>query len=242
MREYLDPDGSPRIWFEADEVESLIEDELDKSGLLPSMSQPVTRLELFIEGHLGATLDQYADLNDQILGATEFRHAAAPRVLINRKLTEVIDSGNTAIGLHGRWRATLAHEAAHVLLHQRLFQGHSEAEGLFPGPPIPEGAELFMRCLSRNVMGSPMASDWREVQANMGMAALLMPRTFFKQTVEHELKSLGESPDSIKTNSPEFEGVITRLSGLLMVSKAAVKIRLGTLGLVLLPGESTIWG
>ena len=178
MRTYRGPQGDERVWFDPGEIEQIMEDELLSAGLLPTDHDPVVDVEAFIEGRLKSSLDQYADLDPEVLGLTEFRIGVAPLVRINKDLTgSAMDGDWCPPGVRGRWRATLAHEASHVVLHRMLFELNPEQGSLFPdgeatGPTL-------LRCLKREVTYRTIGRDWREVQANRGMAALLMPKTLF---------------------------------------------------------------
>ncbi len=127
-RWYRGPSGDDRLWLDRADNELMMEDELRKAGLLPSTSTPTVDLEALVERHLRVTLDQHAELPSDVLGLTEFNLGKSPHVAINRDLTgSAIDDDGAAPGLVGRWRATLAHEATHVLIHRALFelgQGH----------------------------------------------------------------------------------------------------------------------
>ena len=87
MRTYRGPEGDERIWFEDGETEQIMEDELRRAGLWPSPDAPLVDVETLIEAHLNASLGQYAKLDPEVLGLTEFRPGATPRVRINRDLT-----------------------------------------------------------------------------------------------------------------------------------------------------------
>ena len=154
---------------------------------MPTLDDPVTDVERLIEVHLRAELDLYADLPDGVLGLTDFPARGAPKVLIDSALTEARDAEHAPAGVVGRWRATLAHEAP---------TSSCTAICLIPKWPSwraivavanPSEAGL-MRCLHRDI--SPTVAewnserrrpDWREVQANRAMAALLMPRRIFRR-------------------------------------------------------------
>src|SRR5882724_4003004 len=152
-----------------------MEAELRKASLFPSQECPVVDLERFIDRHLGARLDQYAPLPKNVLGQTEFFVDEAPRILVNADLTGAgMDDDQSQFGLHGRWRATLAHEAAHVLMHRTLFEMVGEQGSLFEADESNRTSQRLMRCLKGDVLFRDGATDWREVQANRGMAALLM--------------------------------------------------------------------
>src|SRR5688572_8457533 len=115
MRNYRGPEGDDRVWYEKGEIEAITDDELRKAGLLPTASNPVVDLERLLERHLKSQLDLNASLPADILGQTDFDKDGATRVAVNKDLTgEMEDLG--APGTVGRWRATLAHEAGHVIL------------------------------------------------------------------------------------------------------------------------------
>lgn len=231
MNWYTGPDGRDRLWFDQAEIEAMAEGELAKASLLPDLEAPVVDIERFIEIHLGVRLDQHADLEPDVLGVTEFPFGLPPEISINRDLTNAaLDAEDGAPGLVGRWRATLAHEASHVLLHQVLFDIDPNQEAMFDfangaGPP------RMMRCLKREVTFVREARDWREVQANRGMAGLLMPRSIFQDVAGREFGRLGMAIGT--TLSPDSSNrVASVLARRFEVSRQAASIRLETLGLV----------
>lgn len=237
MQWYYGPEGDQRIWYESDEIETIAEDELRRAGLMPSPDDPVTDLERLIEGHLKAQLDQYAQLPDGVLGLTRFG-ARRPVVSISSALTEAAEEESPLPGKVGRWRATLAHEASHIFLHRYLFDPDMVPLANRPPDETPVGGSTVMRCLHRDVNDvrtqdwgrTSRRQDWREVQANRGMAALLMPSRAFKdvafdQTAKLGLVDLYSSPDSADT-------LATAVADIFQVSKQAALIRLGTLQVV----------
>src|SRR6266508_2431839 len=151
MRRYRGPDGDWRLWLERSEIEALIEDELRRAGLLPTPGDSVVDVERFVEVHLGADLDQYAPLEREVLGCTEFRPGTPPRVQLNRDLTgSAMDADSSEPGLQGRWRATLAHEAIHVVLHRDLFEPSVDQIALFDDEAANGGGGAVRR-LKRDV-------------------------------------------------------------------------------------------
>lgn len=231
MRSYRGPEGDQRIWFDEEEIEAIAEDELKRAKLLPTLEQPVTDLERFVEGHLGAALDQYAHLEPGILGLTRFIPGAPPAISISTDLTgSALDGEDPLPGLRGRWRATLAHEASHVLLHRFLFEVNPDQGQLFGvDDPSSPSAPLLFRCLKRDVGFRAGRGDWREVQANRGMGALLMPRSVFKRAARAELAGhAGARPD----DDARVRLVVGALAERFDVSRQAARIRLTTLKLV----------
>lgn len=229
MRWSRDAIGRDRIWYSLDEIESIMEDEARKAGLIATANQPAVNLEAFLERHLGAALDQYASLPIDVLGQTAFEPGQPVRVAINSDLTGLLDEGGGLSDI-GRWRATLAHEAAHVLLHRVLFEVPLGQDTLFDLEA--QASPTLMRCLKRDVSPGRRASDWREVQANQGMAALLMPRKLFASVANDERAALGLPPFPLANGSGHTVRLVRRLAARFDVSRQAAEIRLRTLGLV----------
>lgn len=238
MEWYRGVEGDQRIWYESHEIERIMSDELRKSGQRLTSQNPVPDLERFVEAHLRVTLDQYADLPEAILGLTEFASGRRPSMKINAALTEAAEAENANPGLRGRWRATIAHEASHVLLHQYLFdpamaQVH-RGEYRDPEPIAVENGGL-MRCLHRDIndqntgSGGRASRDWREIQANRGMAALLMPAQSFRRAA---LRIASDHSLGLDTSSPDAESLAGAMAGEFSVSRQAARFRLEGLGLL----------
>ena len=92
MKEYRSPTGERRLWFEEDEIEWMMEDELRKAGLIPCLADPVVDLESLLEIHLGVKLDIHAVLDDDVLGVTHFLGGKKP--LVSNKQRPHIPSRN----------------------------------------------------------------------------------------------------------------------------------------------------
>ena len=244
MKEYRIPSGKDRLWFEGDEIEQIMEAELCKSGRFPDPADPSLDIESFLEFHLGVKLDLYAVLEADVLGETRFIKRSRPLILINRDLTSEAGGMRASGGRLGRWRATMAHEAAHVILHQRLFEMPVEQELLFPVDDSSSNPSL-LRCLRRNVSFGPVRSDWREVQANRGMASLLMPKKLVSGLVRTIVGAssaedlIGKTPEA---GSVALTKLVKELGSLCKVSKEAARIRLETLSLIRDPNESILGG
>jgi hypothetical protein len=238
---YSGPDGQPRIWYEPDEIETIAEDELKRSGVFPTLNDPVTDLEPLIEIHLKAKLDQYAELEPDVLGVTHFQTRQRINISINRTLTEAAEESSPRPGAVGRWRATMAHEASHVILHRYLFD--PILAGTIVGGAKANNPEYdrLMRCLKDNVVPensenwnrTRSTNDWREVQANMGMAALLMPRRLFSRVANQKIDGL--SLTGLTKGSPSSSALCSVLSEIFRVSKQATSIRLESLAIVAVP-------
>ena len=227
--------GTERLWIGPDEIEAWTEAELVKAKLMPSVDLPAVNVEAFVEQHLGAQFDQYAALPSDVLGQTDFRVGSPPLIMVNADLTgSAIDDDESPLGLKGRWRATVADEACHVLFHRCLFNLSRQQALLFGEDENAE--EAAQRCLKRDVAFGRMASDWRNIQANMGMAALLMPRQVFTATTKQELLRL--EVDRVLTDTPLATTLARRLAMAFQVSCQAAMIRLKTLELFSIPGQN----
>ena len=243
MKEYRSATGERRLWFEEDEIEWMMEDELSKAGLLPCLADPVVDLESLLEIHLGVKLDVHAVLDDDELGVTEFVGGKKPLVSINKDLTSRAETEEAPSGILGRWRATMAHEAGHVVLHRALVEVQFEQGSFFAETTKERGSSLF-RCLKRDVSFRRGNYDWKEVQANRGMGALLMPARVFRELVLGIVKA--DKSDDLclqmpETGSTEFSDLLLDLSKRCEGSQEAARIRLESLGLARI-SEETMFG
>jgi hypothetical protein len=231
MKQYRGRDGRERLWFDDGEIDRMMEAELRRASLLPSEAAPAVNVERFIERHLKVHLDQHADLDASVLGLTEFFAEGPPKISINKVLTgSALDEDETSPGVLGRWRATLAHEASHVLLHRCLFEFAKGNMSLFGSADDQKASGgSLQRCLKRDV-SYQVVSDWREVQANQGLAALLMPKSLFLKIARGEIARAFPGREQVPAGSEER--IVPTLASKFEVSKQAARIRLGTLSLI----------
>ena len=235
MKDYRSPNGERRLWFEDNEIEEIMTDDLERCGMFPSVSAPVVDLEAFLELHLRVKLDLYADLGPNLLGVSGFLTGREPIVKISRELTEQAhDTAAPTSGMLGRWRATLAHEAAHVILHRRLVDVPQAQGSLFPQGDESEAETAVTQCFERDIWFARGTGDWKEVQANQGMASLLMPSGPFS-SLTRRIVGAPEADDLLAYIPPAdtraFSDLIRELSVRCQVSREAARIRLNTLGL-----------
>jgi hypothetical protein len=234
VREYRGRGGDRRIWYEPAEIEGIAIGELTRYALLPHASNDDVTVDLegLVETHLKCPFDQYAKLDSDVLGVTHFMPGKTPRISINADLTgSALDDEDASLSLKGRWRATVAHEVMHVLLHRLLYELDDLQRGLFSAQAANAPANLH-RCLKRDVGFRSAPSDWREVQANKGMAALLMPRPVLIEVVRQERKRLNLGDRALQAGAPEQGSLVTALCRRFTVSREAASIRLDSLSLV----------
>ena len=89
MKEYRGPSGDRRLWYEPGEIEEIMLDELHRAGLVPNGEQDDASvdIEAFVEKHLGLSFDLSAELDTDVLGATDFIPGHRPKISVNRDLT-----------------------------------------------------------------------------------------------------------------------------------------------------------
>lgn len=242
MKEYH-TGGERRLWYEPAEIEAIAVDELSRAGLLPRSDEDDVSvdIEALVERHLKLPLDQYAQLEPDVLGVTTFVPGQPPRISLNRDLTgSALDAEEAAPGLLGRWRATLAHEAAHVLLHRILYELDDLQRGLFTAGPRTAASPKLHRCLKRDVGLPGSGRDWKEIQANMGMGALLMPRPLVLAVVKEERQGLGIADQTLVAGSHAHAALTGSLSRRFKVSKEVAGIRLDTLAIAKARAQRTL--
>ena len=101
MHDYRSASGERRLWFTVDEIENIMENELRRAELLPTVSEPVVDLEEFLEFGLRVKLDLHAPLKPEVLGVTEFVRNGRPLVSINSDLTRRWRRRGQCTGLEG---------------------------------------------------------------------------------------------------------------------------------------------
>lgn len=217
MRWYRDHEGIQQVYLKDAEIDEITEGELRKADLMPTVGTCRVDIEVFVERHLGAHLDLGAALDDDVLGVTELRRGEPATILINRDLTDSAFEIDEYSGTLGRWRATLAHEGTHVLLHGFLFELDPDQQSMFDEDTIPD--DRLVRCYKRDTSFAGRSRDPREFQANKGMAALLMPRSVFGEAARDLVAASEMTPQIVEQLARRFE-----------VSRQAARIRLSSLG------------
>lgn len=212
MKTIRDRAGRLRRWYRADEIEDLAEAALRDGGIWPMSDRAAVDIEQFVEVTLGATVDYGVELDDETLGFTIFDRP--PRVVVSRKLTDLATSAAATPGLRGRWRATLAHEAAHLLLHADLFDAGGRTASQTAAEAKPGHRD-----------------GWLEVQANMGMAALLVPRRLLVREVRARIGDELVFPP-VRPNSTWSAELATWISSRFEVSRQLATFRLIDRGFV----------
>jgi uncharacterized protein DUF955 len=162
-------------------------------------------LTVLIE-HRAADLDLYADLSSEgadVEAVTDFCPKQRPRVRVSRRLSE-------QPRLEHRLRTTLAHELAHVVLHNFIWWFDQAAPG------AEQAAQLSPRC---HRLGA--RPDWMEWQAGYASGALLIPASVVRDIA-------GEG--SVWVRSAAGRAMVRRTQAAFGVSAQAAAVRLQQLG------------
>jgi hypothetical protein len=205
-----------RPYLTESEVDNTCVDELHRFGLLPSEPGPV-RIDRYIERRFDSPAE-YEDLPDGILGLTRFGSKGVQTIVISSTL----DSDKSVPGAR-RVRATLAHEAGHGLFHTHLFV-LGEKQPLFGD--WSDGKKPKVLC--RDQDHGTYKGDWWELQANMAIGGLLMPRPLVLKAMSPFLSAVGLlGGQTIQTK--DRERAVRELSDIFDVNPKVARIRLDNL-------------
>ena len=232
------------MWLTIEEIEQTVENELVTDELYPSVESPSVNIEAFLDRR--AHLDQYAVLSNEVAGETHFTGERRPTVLISRSLTEGAHGERAAPPwVNALWRSTLAHEAAHVVFHQPLYDVDTRQSTFFDSDHFDCDAvesPRHTRCLRRNVEHGASSADPAEYQANRGMAALLMPRALFRAVFVIEASQLGVDAEGVVDSSEVALVLATAVAKRFDTSQQASAIRMRELALVRATNEPLLIG
>ena len=179
------------IFYELEDVENIASDELHKVGLFPTSPGPI-QVERFMRKRHGITPD-YDDLPAGVLGYTKFGRRDAEEVVISSALAD--ERSRVA---ERRINSTLAHEAGHILLHGHLFamQPPTKAPAVFRDEVEFSNQRILCKTNTLAVASGTGGNSgydgrWWEVQANMMIGALLLPRSLVMSALDQFVSSSG---------------------------------------------------
>jgi hypothetical protein len=212
-----------RPYFTDDEIEAICIDELIAVDLLPNTPGPI-RIDRFIEKRFGIC-EEYKELEEGILGITQFGSKGVTRIIIARSLEEE----GTEVAAR-QIRATLAHEAGHGLLHSSMFVGNAPF-GDLSNPVMPK-----VLCRTRAMESGirQYNGEWWEFQANRVIGCLLMPRDLVLTALKKYLV-LNGSLGTVSVNRFSKEEATQVLANIFEVNPIVSHIRLD----VLFPAEGS---
>lgn len=211
-----------RLYLHENHIERISREALASVELLPENPGPV-RIERFIYLAFGFE-EEYETLPSNIMGCAKFTRNGLRRIIVNRDLAEQDDPVSRL-----RVRSTLAHEAGHGIFHNQLFIEKLErdamtrllddGEGLFDSV----SAEGFM-CRAEAGMTEVPKFEWWEYQANLAMAALLLPLHLVVEAARGHLPKVLSGTGAFETRVAAAE---REIASLFAVSRKMVSIRLG---------------
>ena len=213
-------------FFRPEEIEQICRDELERCDLYPSEPAPI-RIDRFVEKRFKVR-PSYEELPSGVLGFTLFGSDGVEEIVIARALDE---EGTQPA--ERRLRTTLAHESGHGLLHAYLFAVDAGAESLFSDGTVVDGPKILCREDGVSGVGAETRprkprSRWWEVQANMAMSTLLLPRSLVEQGLQSLLTRQGITTN--RTLKPEHRARAVRLlSDIFDVNPVVAQIRLNEL-------------
>jgi Zn-dependent peptidase ImmA (M78 family) len=247
------------IPFISDEkIELRMEAEVRSSGLWSTDSDAVFEVEDFLEKHLKAILDVDATLADEVMGEVTFRSGKRPCVKINADLSYDAEHSNK-LGSLGRWRMTVVHEGAHIILHEPYFVSTAGQTSLWDDdePQVHRCYKHNLEAMGVRDLASPDNSicnlSWNsgrllneseqtarmEIQANRAAAALLMPRFAFLPAAIEAFDAVNQRLNNL-SDSARQQAVVAQLAQRFVVSQQAARIRCHQLGVLERAGQSKL--
>lgn len=107
-----------RLYFEQDEIDQIMDEAFKRAGQPRLNDSEAVDVDAFIELHLKIT-PEYVALPDGVQGASDFFPSGKVKMRISDRLSQ--RAAHQETGAENFIRTTLAHEAAHVLLHRSMF-------------------------------------------------------------------------------------------------------------------------
>lgn len=210
-----------RLYIHENDIERMCREALASVDLLPECPAPV-RIERFIYLLFGFE-EEYESLPSHIMGCAKFTRRGLCRITVNRELAEQDDAVSRL-----RVRSTLAHEAGHGIFHNQLFIEKLERDATLR--LLDDGAGVFdsvsgegFMCRAEAGMAQVPKFEWWEYQANLAMAALLLPKHLVIEAARTLLPQVLSGHGSVETRVTHAE---RELSSLFNVSRRMVSIRL----------------
>lgn len=219
-----------RLWVTPEDVENLCRDALKEVSLYPDSPAPI-RIERFLEKRFDVTA-YYVEMPDAYLGCAQFDEYGLKKVCISKHLGETSSQSSQRRG-----RSTIAHEAGHGLLHWELWaqkfheRQQMELIGFDAAKPYEGIGETGFNCGSAALGINPyeeegkQRSPWWEVQANMAMAALLLPWPLVTRAA-HGYRPAIQAEHHLSAKTRLIEAACRELAGVFDVNPVMVRYRL----------------
>lgn len=218
MRSLLANSGpfTERLFFTESEIERMCECALREAGYYPSEPSKVN-IDRFIEKHFDVS-PQFEDLPEGVLGYSCFGGDG----MISMHISTALTNEGTRVA-ERRVNTTLAHEAGHGLFHSYLFSLAEAGLELFESDPDVTRTRIL--CRDENSPQQKSNGRWWEIQANMAIGPLLMPRSLAVEAVKPLLTSTGLLGIGVVPEEKR-ENVVATLSDIFDVNPVVARIRL----------------
>lgn len=200
-----------RLYYTADEIEHLTEEDLQKHGLLPSAPSPIN-IDLYVEQRF--LVPRYDDLRPTLLGYTEFGPSGPVDIVLNQEL-----ASDRSLLARRRMRTTVAHESGHALLHAILYLSTGQTSLLNEAETEPPRILCKDQDLSTGYNGR-----WWEYQANLAMGSLLLPKSLTLTALEPYLTRTGLGIRTLDPHNVRRAG--RTLTDIFDVSQTVARIRI----------------
>ena len=217
-----------KIFIPEKRIERACSEALESVDLMPAEAEPI-RIDRFIEKFFGTDI-LYEELEerfeDGVMGACRFaRDGSVAAIFVDRSLGE----DETQLGVR-RERSTLAHEAGHGIFHGELFAEKLQAEEEIARNGLADTvyrqgvfSEGFA-CRGLGEPGSGNSKQWWEIQANMAMAALLLPRSLVDPLLRDIVKPIKMAFGS--TYTPDLDDACGGIADAFNVSVTMARYRI----------------
>ncbi|MGA8810707.1 MAG: hypothetical protein WB973_22770 [Thermoanaerobaculia bacterium] len=183
MRERRSSSGAPQLFFTEKDVEDICEEALRAQGYYPASPQRVN-IDRFVEKRFNVS-PQFEHMHPGVLGYSKF----GPKGMVSMHISEALVS-DANLAAERRVSTTLAHEAGHGLMHAQLFVLPDYDSTLFGHNEDVEGQKILCRD-EKTVERRKYDGRWWELQANMAIGPLLMPKKLVHDSLRPFLLSRG---------------------------------------------------
>jgi hypothetical protein len=211
--------GSTRPYFSESDVEHMCEDALRDCGYYPASPQRVN-IDRFIEKRFDLS-PRFEDMPSGVLGFSTYGPKGMETMHVSQALVD--DDGPAA---ERRVSTTLAHEAGHGLMHSHLFVLPDENSTLFGHNQDVDGPKVL--CRDEKVAPRGYDGRWWELQANMAIGPLLMPRKLVHEALGPFLIARGTF-GAEEIDPARHEIAVRALADIFEVNPAVARIRVSKL-------------
>jgi hypothetical protein len=217
MKSIRTASGNQQPFYSERDVENMCEDALRSAGYLPDTPQAI-KIDRFVEKHFKVS-PRFEDMPAGVLGFSRFGDRGMVSMHISQALVE---EDSRAAGR--RVSTTLAHEAGHGLMHTHLFVLSGTASSLFGHGSEVEGQRVLCRD-EKTTAKKVYDGRWWELQANMAIGPLLMPRRLLGTALQPFLIARGTF-GAEEIDPKRREEAVRHVAETFDVNPAAARIRI----------------